>query len=81
MCSIHPPLDQTQVLTLGTNNPSLIGRVRGSLLGGAVGDVLGAGVEDYVPAYGRIGAIADDTQMTPFSAQGIIFTEQYFAPL
>ncbi|OBB71932.1 ADP-ribosylglycohydrolase family protein [Mycobacterium sp. 852014-52144_SCH5372336] len=30
------------------------------------------GVTDYVPAYGRIGAITDDTQMTMFTAEGLI---------
>src|SRR5829696_2206191 len=31
-----------------------------------------AGVTDYVPAYGRHGAITDDTQMTLFTAEGLI---------
>lgn len=31
-----------------------------------------AGVTDYVQAYGRLGAITDDTQMTLFSADGLI---------
>ncbi len=31
-----------------------------------------AGVTDYVPAYGRRGAITDDTQMTLFTAEGLI---------
>ncbi|MFV1988931.1 MAG: ADP-ribosylglycohydrolase family protein, partial [Gemmatimonadota bacterium] len=30
------------------------------------------GVTDYVPAYGRRGAITDDTQMTLFTAEGCI---------
>ena len=30
------------------------------------------GIQDYSPAYGRIGAITDDTQMTLFTAEGII---------
>ena len=30
------------------------------------------GVSDYVPAYGRLGAITDDTQMTLFTAEGLI---------
>ncbi|GAA0406557.1 ADP-ribosylglycohydrolase family protein [Streptomyces luteireticuli] len=30
------------------------------------------GVEDYVPAYGRRGAVTDDTQMTLFTAEGLI---------
>jgi ADP-ribosylglycohydrolase len=30
------------------------------------------GIQDYVPAYGRIGAITDDTQMTLFTAEGLL---------
>lgn len=30
------------------------------------------GIRDFVPAYGRLGAITDDTQMTLFTAEGII---------
>lgn len=30
------------------------------------------GIQDYTPAYGRLGAIADDTQMTLFTAEGIL---------
>lgn len=61
---------------------------RGCLLGGAVGDALGAPVEfmsrasilerfdgpirDYSPAYGKVGAITDDTQMTLFTAEGVM---------
>lgn len=31
-----------------------------------------AGIRDYVPAYGRLGAMTDDTQMTLFTAEGLI---------
>jgi ADP-ribosylglycohydrolase len=31
-----------------------------------------AGVRDYAPAYGRAGAFTDDTQMTLFTAEGLI---------
>ena len=31
-----------------------------------------AGIRDYAPAYGRIGAITDDTQMTLFTAEGLM---------
>ena len=31
-----------------------------------------AGVTGYVPCYGRSGAITDDTQMTLFTAEGLI---------
>ena len=30
------------------------------------------GLRDFAPAYGRLGAITDDTQMTMFSAEGLI---------
>lgn len=32
------------------------------------------GIRDFVPAYGRLGAITDDTQMTLFTAEGLIRT-------
>ncbi|MFQ6777154.1 ADP-ribosylglycohydrolase family protein [Cereibacter sphaeroides] len=63
-------------------------RVRAALFGGAMGDALGAGIEfwsldriraawprgivDLPMAYGRRGAITDDTQMTLFTAEGLI---------
>jgi ADP-ribosylglycohydrolase len=31
-----------------------------------------AGITSYVPAYGRVGAITDDTQMTLFTAEGLL---------
>lgn len=31
-----------------------------------------AGIQEYAPAYGRIGAITDDTQMTLWTAEGVI---------
>ncbi len=30
------------------------------------------GIQDYAPAYGRLGAITDDTQMTLFTAEGLL---------
>jgi len=68
--------------------PSFQSRVLGCFLGGAVGDALGApvefisldeirdhfgadGVTGFVEAKGR-GAITDDTQMTLFTAEGLI---------
>jgi ADP-ribosylglycohydrolase len=30
------------------------------------------GIQDYVPAFGKIGAVTDDTQMTLFTAEGIV---------
>ncbi|MEO6599834.1 MAG: ADP-ribosylglycohydrolase family protein [Polyangiaceae bacterium] len=37
-----------------------------------------AGVRDFVPAYGRLGAITDDTQMTLFTAEGVIRAQMRF---
>jgi hypothetical protein len=34
-----------------------------------------AGVTDYVEAYGRRGAITDDTQMTLFTAEGLLLAD------
>jgi len=31
-----------------------------------------SGIRDYVPAYGRLGAITDDTQMSLFTAEGML---------
>ena len=66
----------------------LIGRFRGCFLGGAVGDALGApvefssadsifashpdGIREFQGAYGRVGAITDDTQMTLFTAEACL---------
>src|SRR5258708_36079495 len=30
------------------------------------------GIRDYAPAYGKLGAITDDTQMTLFTAEGLL---------
>lgn len=62
--------------------------IRASLFGGAIGDALGAeiefwklsqirsrfpnGVDKMLPHDGRMGAITDDTQMTLFTAEGLI---------
>ncbi len=60
---------------------SLLGGAVGDALGAAV-EFLSlaqlrnqfgpAGVRDYAPAYGRRGAITDDTQMTLFTAEGVL---------
>lgn len=56
--------------------PDRRARVRGCLLGGAVGDALGAPIEfargDDVRAPARFGEITDDTQMTLFTAEGLL---------
>ena len=30
------------------------------------------GIEDYAPAFGKLGTITDDTQMTLFTAEGLM---------
>ena len=37
------------------------------------------GIRDFAPAYGRIGAITDDTQMTLFTAEGLLRASVRFA--
>jgi ADP-ribosyl-[dinitrogen reductase] hydrolase len=37
-----------------------------------VGTYGAAGIRDYAPAYGKLGAITDDTQMTLFTAEGML---------
>ncbi|MHB8512658.1 MAG: ADP-ribosylglycohydrolase family protein [Actinomycetota bacterium] len=70
------------------SNPDRASRRRGCLLGGAIGDALGApiefsplneirrigpnGVTDFLPMYGRVGSITDDTQMSVFTCEGLI---------
>lgn len=59
----------------------LLGGAVGDALGAAVEflshdqilETFGAGgIRDFAPAYGRLGAITDDTQMTLFTAEGLI---------
>lgn len=61
----------------------LLGGAVGDALGAAVefmssGEIRrcfgDGGITDYAPAYGRIGAITDDTQMTLFTAEGLILS-------
>ena len=67
--------------------PDLRSRFRGCLLGGAVGDALGADIEflaeivaqfgpegpgEVGAGYGTPGAITDDTQMTLWTAEGLL---------
>ena len=64
--------------------PTTRGRFLGCMLGGAVGDALGAPVEftsyalmerpvrEFLPCYGRRGAITDDTQMTLATADAVL---------
>jgi ADP-ribosylglycohydrolase len=37
------------------------------------------GIRDYAPAYGKIGAITDDTQMTLFTAEGMLAARMTYA--
>jgi ADP-ribosylglycohydrolase len=59
----------------------LLGGAVGDALGGGIefsslAEILGTygptGITGYVPAYGRLGAITDDTQMTLFTAEGLL---------
>src|SRR5437773_12463465 len=59
----------------------LLGGAVGDALGAAVeflpwGDIRryygDGGLRDLAPAYGRLGAITDDTQMTLFTAEGLL---------
>lgn len=59
----------------------LLGGAAGDALGAAVeklylGEIRGRfgpdGIQAYAPAWGRIGAITDDTQMTLFTAEGLL---------
>ena len=70
--------------TLDHYTGCLLGGAVGDALGGAVEfmsltSILNRfgpdGILDYAPAYGRVGAITDDTQMTLFSAEGLILHE------
>lgn len=38
-----------------------------------------AGIQEFAPAYGRLGAITDDTQMTLFTAEGLIRAQVRYA--
>jgi ADP-ribosylglycohydrolase len=62
----------------------LLGGAVGDALGGAVEFMSTAairskfgpeGIQEYAPAYGRTGAITDDTQMTLFTAEGLVRAE------
>src|SRR5262245_17787176 len=67
--------------TRGHFSDCLLGGAGGEAIGAAVEfrsirqirDKYGpAGIEDYDIAYGRRGAITDDTQMTLFTAEGVL---------
>lgn len=59
----------------------LIGGAVGDALGAPVEFLSGAeiasqfgsgGIQDYVPVFGKVGAVTDDTQMTLFTAEGVV---------
>src|SRR5215510_14114394 len=71
--------------TLGHFTGCLLGGAVGDALGAPVefygihrirGKCGPAGVTDYGEAYGRAGAITDDTQMTLFTAEGLLRDQQ-----
>ncbi len=70
---------------MGVSRDKIIGCLLGGAVGDALGgpiefsslnkirDQFGQeGIRDFAPAYGRVGAITDDTQMTLFTAEGLI---------
>lgn len=70
---------------VGVSRDKIIGCLLGGAVGDALGgpiefssldkirDQFGQeGIRDFAPAYGRMGAITDDTQMTLFTAEGLI---------
>lgn len=70
-----------RVLNLNVFQGCLLGGAIGDALGAAIEfDSIQTirqrfgeqGLTDYAPAYGRIGAITDDTQMTLFTAEGLL---------
>jgi ADP-ribosyl-[dinitrogen reductase] hydrolase len=75
--SLHPPVNINHDLYLGC----LLGGAVGDALGAPVEFMSSAeitqqfgpsGIQDYVPVFGITGAITDDTQMTLFTAEGVI---------
>jgi ADP-ribosylglycohydrolase len=81
---IHRPkgaAPTTEPTTLARVRGCLLGGAAGDALGAAVEFLSLAeirrqfgpeGIRDLVPAYGRVGAITDDTQMTLFTAEGLL---------
>lgn len=73
--------DDSRAADHGTLEAMLIGGAVGDALGAPVefmsrGEILRSfgpdGIRNFVPAYGRCGAITDDTQMTLFTLEGLI---------
>lgn len=68
-----------------TKREKILGSLLGGAVGDALGAPVefmslaeikakfgSGGIRDYAPAYGRLGAITDDTQMTMFTAEGLL---------
>ncbi|WP_050521788.1 ADP-ribosylglycohydrolase family protein [Pseudorhodobacter wandonensis] len=86
--AIETQVQERLVVAHGRHEELRFIRLHASLLGGAIGDSLGAeieflslaeirhrypsGIKDLLPHMGLRGAITDDTQMTLFTAEGII---------
>lgn len=75
--AIQPQIQPDQDLYLGC----LMGGAVGDALGAPVEFMSSAeiarrfgsgGIQEYVPAFGKLGAITDDTQMTLFTAEGVL---------
>ncbi|MFD1146854.1 ADP-ribosylglycohydrolase family protein [Saccharothrix hoggarensis] len=72
-------------LPSGSFRGSLLAGAVGDALGGSIefdridrirGRFGPSGLTDYAPAYGRIGAITDDTQMTLFTLEGLLLAKK-----
>ena len=75
--AIQSPIQPDQDRYVGC----LLGGAIGDALGAPVEFMSGAdiakqfgpgGIQDYVPCFGKVGAITDDTQMTLFTAEGVV---------
>ncbi|WP_033436629.1 ADP-ribosylglycohydrolase family protein [Saccharothrix sp. NRRL B-16314] len=69
----------------GSFTGSLVAGAVGDALGGSIefdridrirGRFGPSGLTDYAPAYGRLGAITDDTQMTLFTLEGLLLAKE-----
>ncbi|MBI2863789.1 MAG: ADP-ribosylglycohydrolase family protein [Chloroflexi bacterium] len=85
VCKLTYPRNQGESKRSRTTLECFVGCLLGGAVGDALGapveflslasirDRFGpTGIRDFAPAYGRVGAITDDTQMTMFTAEGLI---------
>ena len=76
---------QTEAMSDEEARGRFLGSILGGAVGDALGAPVefmsrkeivdrfgGQGITDYAPAYGKLGAITDDTQMTLFTAEGLL---------